>query len=95
MPSQKLGRDKPISEVRRDPASRIPFRLTALTTANGIEMSTDTTNAETARSSVAGKRSMISVSTGWPLRIEVPRSPWSSPPNQCKNWLCIGMSSPK
>ena len=78
MPTQKLGRLKPRIEpammVRDHPASgRSPA-----STPSGMPSTTASSSAAIASSKVAGMRSMISCSAGWPKMKESPRSPWSA-----------------
>src|SRR5262249_10896474 len=48
----------------------------------------------TASSAVKGARLAISFSTGWPVRVEMPRSPWSRRPRKLRYCCQSGRSRP-
>ena len=94
-PSQKIGIDTPVSAPRRARLSSSELRQTADATPIGMPNTMATTMAETASSTVAGKRRSRSVATGSPRTIDTPRSPWSTLPIY-RTYCCqIGRSSPR
>ena len=62
--------------------------------AAGMAMTSATAIDSTISSSVTGSRTSTSLSTGRPLRTEVPQSPWTSLPSQMTYWTRMGLSRP-
>ena len=62
--------------------------------AAGMEMARATAIDRTISSSVTGSRTSTSESTGRPLRMELPQSPWTSLPSQITYWTRTGRSRP-
>ena len=75
--NQKLGRDTPLTDMVRRIWSMGLLRNTAETTPKTIPSTMAKIMAKMDSSKVAGKYWRRSASTGRPVRMEVPRSPWS------------------
>jgi len=70
VPSQKLGSESPRRPKLRAPRSSGVFGRSAETRPSGRPTRSATTAAAPASSAVAGSRDAISVTTGWPVRME-------------------------
>jgi hypothetical protein len=93
-PSQKTGMEKP------DTAKTITVRsihvpcFHAASTPSGTAIVIATIIVSVASATVGSTRCLISVVTGSPEKIDVPRSPRRRLANQSESWTCNGRSSP-
>ena len=94
MPSQKAGVARPAIEKVRTTRSIQLFCFKAEIVPSGIAMTTATMVAMTATSSEIGKRVAISVITGLPDHIELPKSNRARPQMKSMNWMTHGRSMP-
>src|SRR5438477_6123882 len=95
VPSQKVGSESPIKPPIRAAKSRRERGRTDETKPRGMPSAIAMSAAAAASSRVAGRRSAISTSTGRPVRIEYPASPWRSEVTQVQYWTRSGWSRPK
>ena len=88
IPSQKLGTERPQSATKDAAKSTGPLRRTAETMPAGIAISSDITMAADASCRVGPNASPSIASTGLPVWIDRPRSPWRTLPTQIR--YCTG-----
>ncbi len=93
-PHQKIGIEKPVSEMPITVWSRIEPRLTAARMPAGMPIASASAMANTDSSTVAGNRAKNSPSTGLRVTIELPRSPWSRLPRKPRYCSTSGRSKP-
>ncbi len=86
MPDQKVGIEIPSSAKAMIPASVAARPLAAAATPRVTPTTTAVTSAVLVRIRVDGNRSRISRRTGWPLRMESPKSPRTAPPTYRPYW---------
>src|ERR1700733_14539435 len=94
MPSQNDGVAMPAIEMVRTKRSIQLFCLSAEIVPNGIAIETAISVANTATSSDTGNRVAISLITGFPDHMEIPKSPRASPQTNCANCTHNGLSMP-
>ena len=93
-PHQKIGMEKPVSEMPINVWSKIEPRLTPAMMPAGRPIEVAMSRAHSDSSTVAGNRVKNSWRIGWRVTIELPRSPCARSPRKIEYCCQSGWSKP-